>query len=167
MSAARLLALFALFAPAYAANMAPPFVRYWKGWNRPLHRRLLGEHKTVLGTALGLCAALVVAGVESRFGAPALLGGERAWWLHGLACGVGALGGDAVKSWLKRRRGIPPGGRWVPFDQLDFQIGALLVAGPGAGLGPLDVALLLGFGFLADLAVNRIAFRLGIKTTKW
>lgn len=167
MTADRLLALFALLAPAYAANMAPPFVRYWKGWNRPLHRRLLGEHKTVVGTALGLAAALLVAGVESRFGAPALVAATREWWLHGLLCGVGALGGDAAKSWLKRRRGIPPGGRWVPFDQLDFQVGALLAAGPGAALTALDVAIVLAVGFLGDLAVNRIAWRLGIKPTPW
>jgi CDP-2,3-bis-(O-geranylgeranyl)-sn-glycerol synthase len=160
------LALLALLAPAYAANMAPPFVRYWRGWNRPLHRRLLGEHKTVVGTALGLAAALLVAGVESGFGAPALVA-PRAWWLHGLLCGVGALGGDAAKSWLKRRRGIAPGVRWVPFDQLDFQVGALLATGPGAGLTALDVAMVLALGFLGDLAVNRIAWWLGIKPTPW
>jgi CDP-2,3-bis-(O-geranylgeranyl)-sn-glycerol synthase len=166
-TAARLLALFALLAPAYAANLAPPFVRFWRGWNRPLHRRLLGEHKTVVGTALGLAAALLVAGVESRFGAPTLVAATREWWLHGLLCGVGALGGDAAKSWLKRRRGIPPGGRWVPFDQLDFQVGALVAAGPGAGLTALDVAMVLVLGFLGDLAVNRIAWWLGIKPTPW
>jgi CDP-2,3-bis-(O-geranylgeranyl)-sn-glycerol synthase len=167
LTADRLLALFALLAPAYAANLAPPFVRYWRGWNRPLHRRLLGEHKTVVGTALGLVAAFLVAGVESSFGAPALVAGERAWWLHGLLCGVGALGGDAAKSWLKRRRGIAPGGRWVPFDQLDFQVGALVAAGPGAGLTALDVSMVLALGFLGDLAVNRIAWWLGIKPTPW
>lgn len=36
-------------APAYAANMLPPFVKYWRGWNPPISRRWLGDHKTVLG----------------------------------------------------------------------------------------------------------------------
>jgi hypothetical protein len=31
MKAARLLELLYLMAPAYAANMAPPLVRYWRG----------------------------------------------------------------------------------------------------------------------------------------
>jgi CDP-2,3-bis-(O-geranylgeranyl)-sn-glycerol synthase len=164
---ARLIDLAAFLAPAYAANMAPPLVRFWKGWNPPLHRRWLGSHKTVLGLAAGLAAALAMAWVLSLVGAARLQPAARPWWLHGLLCGAGALGGDACKSFFKRRRGIPPGGRWIPFDQLDFQIGALLLAGHGAGLGARDVAVLLAGGFLGALAVNHLAFRLGIKQTMW
>jgi len=29
-------------APAYLANMTPPFMKYWKGWNPPISRRWLG-----------------------------------------------------------------------------------------------------------------------------
>jgi CDP-2,3-bis-(O-geranylgeranyl)-sn-glycerol synthase len=163
----RLVDLVAFLAPAYAANMAPPFVRFWKGWNPPLHRRWLGAHKTVLGVAVGLAVALAVAWVQWLCGAAGPLAAARPWWLHGLLCGAGALGGDACKSFVKRRRGIPPGGRWIPFDQLDFQIGALLLAGRGAGLGARDVLALLAGGFLGVLAVDRLAFRLGIKQTKW
>jgi CDP-2,3-bis-(O-geranylgeranyl)-sn-glycerol synthase len=167
MTAARLLALLSLMAPAYAANMAPPFLRFWRGWNPPLHRRALGAHKTVLGTAAGMAAAMAAAWLLSLSGAPRLLDAATPWWLHGLLCGSGALGGDAIKSLWKRRRGIAPGGRWVPFDQLDFQIGSLLLIGPRASLGPADVATLLALGFLGDLAVNWIAFRIGVKETAW
>jgi CDP-2,3-bis-(O-geranylgeranyl)-sn-glycerol synthase len=167
MTIEHLVSLFAFMVPAYAANMAPPLTRFWHGWNPPLARRVLGAHKTVLGTAAGLAAAMAAAAVQTPLGAPALLAGARPWWLHGLRCAVGALGGDLAKSWLKRWRGIPPGGPWLPFDQLDFQVGALIVAGPGAGLGWLDVGLLLGAGLIGDLVVNRIAYRLGIKETKW
>jgi hypothetical protein len=48
----RLLQLLYLMAPAYLANRAPPFVRYWNGWNRPISR-WLGEHKTVGGALAG------------------------------------------------------------------------------------------------------------------
>jgi CDP-2,3-bis-(O-geranylgeranyl)-sn-glycerol synthase len=164
---ARLIHLVAFLAPAYAANMAPPFVRFWKGWNPPLHRRWLGDHKTVLGVAAGLAAALAVAAVQPLSGAPRFPLADRPWWLHGLLCGAGALGGDALKSFFKRRRGIPPGGRWIPLDQLDFQIGALLLAGPGADLTVPEVAVLLVVGFLGALLFSRLAFGLGIKSTKW
>jgi CDP-2,3-bis-(O-geranylgeranyl)-sn-glycerol synthase len=53
-----LLQLLYFMAPAYLANMAPPFVRYWKGWNRPIHARTLGDHKTVVGYALGVLTAV-------------------------------------------------------------------------------------------------------------
>jgi hypothetical protein len=43
------LRLLYFMTPAYVANMAPPFVRFWKGWNRPIHVGLFGTHKTVVG----------------------------------------------------------------------------------------------------------------------
>jgi CDP-2,3-bis-(O-geranylgeranyl)-sn-glycerol synthase len=55
-----------LLLPAYGANMAPPFVKYWRGWNRAIHRRLLGEHKTVMGFALGVAAGVLVALGQSQ-----------------------------------------------------------------------------------------------------
>ena len=61
-----LLQLLYFTAPAYAANMAPPFVRYWKGWNPPINRQWLGEHKTVIGFGIGLLAAVIVTFIQSR-----------------------------------------------------------------------------------------------------
>jgi len=55
----RVLQLVYFMAPAYLANMAPPFVRYWKGWNRPISRRWLGSHKTVVGFGVGVLGAVL------------------------------------------------------------------------------------------------------------
>ena len=65
MTASRLVELLYLMLPAYAANMAPPFLKFWPGWNRPINRTLLGEHKTVLGFALGVLVGIVAAYVQS------------------------------------------------------------------------------------------------------
>ncbi|HET7159893.1 MAG TPA: hypothetical protein VFI62_12920, partial [Burkholderiales bacterium] len=59
--AVRLLELIWFMLPAYAANMAPPFVKFWRGWNRPIHSWALGEHKTVVGFGAGVAVAIVVA----------------------------------------------------------------------------------------------------------
>jgi CDP-2,3-bis-(O-geranylgeranyl)-sn-glycerol synthase len=53
-------------APAYVANMAPPFIRYWTGWNRPISARWFGDHKTVMGFAAGVLAAVLMAFLQSR-----------------------------------------------------------------------------------------------------
>ncbi len=66
MTGARVLSLLYQIAPAYAANMAPPLVRYWRGWNRPINARWLGEHKTVIGFGAGVVAAIAAAGIQSR-----------------------------------------------------------------------------------------------------
>jgi CDP-2,3-bis-(O-geranylgeranyl)-sn-glycerol synthase len=37
------------------------------------------------------------------------------------------MSGDALKSLVKRRVGIAPGAPWIPWDQLDFALGALVL----------------------------------------
>jgi CDP-2,3-bis-(O-geranylgeranyl)-sn-glycerol synthase len=81
--------------------------------------------------------------------------------------GIGAMSGDAVKSFFKRRVGIAAGRPWVPADQLDFIVGAMLFAWPWLQMRPLDVALILAFTFVAHIIVDHIAFRLGIRDAKW
>ncbi|SFN47666.1 Putative integral membrane protein DUF46 [Dokdonella immobilis] len=166
------LALAYLMAPAYLANMAPPFVRYWRGWNRPIHARLLGTHKTVVGAALGIAVALLATAVQAAVsGLPVCAGLARVdyryWPLLGLGFGVGSMAGDSIKSLFKRRLKIAPGAPWVPFDQLDFALGSLLLVGPWAKLSVTDMGLILAVTFVGDLAVNRMAFRLGIKRSPW
>jgi CDP-2,3-bis-(O-geranylgeranyl)-sn-glycerol synthase len=165
--ALQLMSLLYFMAPAYLANMAPPFMRFWKGWNRPIHARLLGTHKTVLGFVLGVAVALLVTAAQAALALPVSRIDYRWWPLAGLGFGVGAMAGDAVKSLFKRRRGVAPGKPWMPWDQLDFVIGALLLVGVPGGLSGAEVSLILIVTFVGDLAVNRLAFRIGIKDSPW
>lgn len=163
-----LLALVLFMAPAYAANMAAPFARFWKGWNRPVHGRLLGSHKTVAGIVLGVLAAFVTMGLQALGGLYTRpLVDYRDWPVLALGFGFGAMAGDAIKSGLKRRLGRPPGARWVPADQIDFVLGALVLVGPFASLAVPDVFVILAVTFIGDLVVNQVAFRLRIKETPW
>lgn len=162
-----LLELLYFMLPAYLANMAPPFARYWKGWNRPIHERLLGSHKTVVGFAVGMVVGVLATAVQAWVDAPGARVDYSHWPLLGLGFGVGAMAGDSLKSLFKRRLGFKPGASWIPFDQIDFAIGALLLVGPAARLSWTDVALILIVTFLGDIAVNRIAWRVGIKDTPW
>jgi CDP-2,3-bis-(O-geranylgeranyl)-sn-glycerol synthase len=163
---ARALELVYFMAPAYAANMAPPFARFWRGWNRPLSRRWFGSHKTVVGFAAGVAAGAGVGLVQSAID----------WWpvpvtasglALGLRFGIGAMAGDTVKSFFKRRLAIAPGAPWIPFDQLDFVAGALVAVWPVAALSWADVALVAGVSFAGDVAVNHLAHALGIRETRW
>jgi CDP-2,3-bis-(O-geranylgeranyl)-sn-glycerol synthase len=162
-----LLELLYLMLPAYAANMAAPFARFWPGWNRPISRRWLGDHKTVVGFLLGVTAAVLTSYLQwliswSPHGFEA-----SAWFKVGCAQGVGAMAGDAVKSFFKRRARIAPGSRWIPADQLDFILGAIVMAWPWLRLLPGEITFILAFTFVAHITVNHIAFRLGIRDTKW
>ena len=156
-----------MLAPAYAANMAAPFAQFWKGWNRPIHERRLGGHKTVIGAVAGVFAAVATSLAQSVIGWEGSILSYSRWPLTGLLLGVGAMAGDALKSLVKRRAGIPPGERWIPFDQLDFVVGALALITPLAAISWRDTALVLAISFVGDIVVNQIAFRIGVKDTAW
>lgn len=164
---AHLLQLAYLMLPAYVANMTPPFVRFWRGWNRPIHAAALGTHKTVVGFAAGVAAAVLTAGVQAAIRVPSPGIDYPHWSWLGLGFGIGAMTGDCVKSYFKRRRNIAPGRPWIPFDQLDFVIGALLVIAPFVPLALGDVLSIVVMSFVGDVVVNRVAYAIGVKTSPW
>src|SRR5688572_32638675 len=143
----RVLELLYLMAPAYLANMTPPFVRYWRGWNRPIDEPTLGSHKTVLGYALGILTAVGVTGIQATIDVPLARLDYPLWPVLGLSFGVGEMTGDCVKSYFKRRRRVAPGAKWIPWDQLDFVLGALFLVGPVARLAWAEVAAILAISF--------------------
>lgn len=161
----RLVQLVYFMLPAYAANMTPPFVRYWKSWNPPIARRWFGAHKTVLGFASGVCAAIVVAWLQSLIAWDESLVVADGWL--GLRFGIGAMAGDSAKSFLKRRLGIPPGERWIPFDQLDFVVGALVLTWSRASLTWIDVGAIVVLTAAGQILVDHLGYWLHIRDTKW
>ncbi len=147
--------------------MAPPFTRFWPGWNRPISRQWLGDHKTIVGFCAGVGVALVVTFAQSRVGWSGELASYAHWPRLGLAFGFGSMAGDSLKSFVKRRMGIPPGRPWVPMDQLDFIIGSLVLISPLESLTWSDIATIVAVSFLGDIVVNQISYALGIRATKW
>ena len=166
-TASHLLQLLYFMAPAYAANMAPPFVRYWKGWNRPISRRWLGEHKTIIGFGIGVLAAVVMTFIQSRVAWPGALIAYDHWPALGVRFGVGAMAGDVAKSFVKRRRGIAPGHPWIPWDQVDFALGALALVWGRAALPWLDLATILLLTVAGHILVNHLGYWIGIRDVRW
>ncbi len=163
----RAVQLLYFMAPAYVANMAPPFVRYWPGWNRPISERRLGSHKTVMGFGAGVLGAVLVAFIQSRLAWEGSLVTDGAWVDLGVRFGAGAMTGDCVKSFFKRRAGVTPGKPWIPFDQLDFVLGALLFVWPRVALGWGDLAIVLGLSFGGHILVNHLGYWLGVRDARW
>jgi hypothetical protein len=52
-------------------------------------------------------------------------------------------------------------------DEIDFIIGAMALSSLWLHLAAADVVSVLGFTFVAHIIVNHVAFRLGIRDTKW
>ena len=163
----RVVQLLYFMAPAYVANMAPPFVRYWRGWNRPISRRWLGTHKTVMGFGLGVLAAVVATLIQSHIAWEGALVAYEHWATLGLRFGAGAMVGDVAKSFLKRRAGIAPGRPWIPWDQLDFVLGALALVWSAAALSWADLAAILLLSVVGHVLVNHLGYWFGIRDVRW
>lgn len=88
------------------------------------------------------------------------------WWF-GFLFAAGAILGDLVKSFFKRRFDIPPGATWYPFDQIDFLLGAALVASFYYTFTPLMWLIIFFIGSALHIIVNHIGFWLKIKNSPW
>ena len=104
----RVIQLMYFMAPAYVANMVPPFLKYWKGWNPPINRRWLGSHKTVLGFTAGVLAAVLTAAVQSHLGWSADAITVRETWL-GLGVDVKGSIYEPCSNAMRRRSSRVPG----------------------------------------------------------
>lgn len=163
--------------PMYAANMAPVLVSRLPILNRPIDggrlwrgKPILGSHKTWRGFIAGiLLAVAVVYGQRLAAGSSFVFVDYLAQdiWLLGVAMGFGALAGDAIKSFFKRRVGVKPGGAWPPFDQIDFIVGGLCAAWFYQPMPFLVAVLLLVLTPFGHVLVNRLAFAAGWKSVPY
>jgi CDP-2,3-bis-(O-geranylgeranyl)-sn-glycerol synthase len=175
-----------LMLPAYLSNMLPVVVgggapidlgRRWRDG-----KRLLGDGKTWRGLLLApLLAASITFALQwlvdhtawgQAYGFPGW-GAWPTWFVLAYALGLGALTGDALESFVKRRTGRDRGERWFPFDQLDFILGALLfgfLVGPAHFLALFTWPRLLAIVLLTPalhLLVNWLGYKLGLKAVPW
>ena len=170
---------FYLMLPAYFANMAPIMVRKIDIFAFPIDNNkkinntpLLGKNKTFRGFIFGTIFGIIVAYLQFLlsdlgFFKSISFFDYQSWFLFGLLMGFGALTGDLIKSFFKRRLGFKPGAKFVPFDQTDFVVGALVFILPvfEVTLKIFIVSLILSF--ILHVIVNHIAFYLKIRNEKW
>lgn len=171
-----------LMIPAYLPNSFAVVV----GGGKPLDlgrnfldgRRIFGDSKTFRGFILGGIFGVGVGLIQNaalelipahqpelmlpRFELPALF-----------CLGFGAMSGDLIKSFFKRRLGKAPGQPWPLADQLDFVLGAwgfsyLFSRDWFLGnfsLGIMLIVLVITPGL--HLGTNLIGYKLGKKKVPW
>lgn len=103
------------FLPAIIANASPPIfsrLKFIQPIFIPISVRLFGKHKTWGGLICGINLASITSLLQNR------------GYEIGLILGIGALSGDLIKSYFKRRYGIKEG-HYIPFDTIDWIIGAI------------------------------------------
>lgn len=132
--------------PASLANAAASVsgkLKPFSNWNYPLDfnkkfkgKRIFGSHKTVRGVLVGIIVAMLVGYVEFLLfqkkpnGYLYVFETLNSSLFFSFLLGLGALIGDAVESFFKRQKNIPPGKPWLPYDWVDYIIGAILITYP-------------------------------------
>jgi len=163
-----------IFLPAMVANALPVVISGVVRRKHPLDfglrfidgKRLLGENKSIEGFLAGAAGGFFVGCVY------AVVTRNIAWIAYGAVSGVGAMIGDSLNSFIKRRLGIRSGEPFIPMDQLSF----ILVAYALVTMLGIDNLTYIKVT-LTDLAVgvyivmvlhpltNLIAYILGLKDT--
>ena len=171
---------FIAFLPALVANSSPLILRNLLknyeftpiDFNKVLSdsERVLGSNKSWEGLAAGVCGGMLV-GTSYVF-----LLGSSTWIIYSFLMSVGAMLGDLLNSFIKRRLKIKPGDPFIPLDQLTFLYGAYLLAMP---VGNLYLGKMIKEVTLVDLAMatylvmilhpltNLIAYILKLKSEPW
>lgn len=158
--------------PAYFANATAIFVsglgRVDRGKNFIDGKPLLGSHKTnggVIGATIGGGLLGIVAPLyfPEIFFASGLQGYE---WYMGFILGFGAIFGDALGSFIKRRGWIKiaskPGGPFPIMDQIGFTVTAFLFITPFVDY-PTVWLWIIPLTLIIHLAANSLAYFLGWK----
>ena len=165
--------------PAYFANMAPVIVKKINFLKVPIDFRkeinnkpILGKNKTFRGLFFGVLFAIIIAYVQyivynHGIFMDLILTDYSNWLLLGFLMGFGAIFGDLIKSFIKRRLNYEPGRPFVPWDQTDFVIGAIIFAYPLIILSINKIAIILLLSFALHIIVNHIAFYMRIRKEKW
>jgi len=85
----------------------------------------------------------------------------------GVVASLGALIGDLLGAFLKRRLNVTPGDSLLPVDQLDFILAALLLTSPFLELTLGAVLILVIATVPIHLLANAVAYVLGLKSRVW
>lgn len=127
-------------------------------------RGLIGG--TLIGIITGIIQGLVAPYILSNFGqfiTTPIITNVSEGILIGFLLGFGALLGDALGSFLKRRIGIGRGQPAPILDQLDFLIVALILVSFVVKLDWLFIILAIVLTLIIHLLANTIAYLLGLK----
>jgi CDP-2,3-bis-(O-geranylgeranyl)-sn-glycerol synthase len=169
------------FAPAGHANTMPVFaakIPWLSKFDQPLDfhktfrgKRIFGDHKTWRGLIFAFFATIPLIVLQTYLYRNYDFIRDISFIdytqinsvLLAFLFTIGALGGDAIKSFFKRQLDVPPGETWFPFDQLDYVIGGLIATAPVVQLEPSEYLMIILIFFVLHPATTTIGYFLKIR----
>lgn len=147
------------YSPAYAANA---FALIFRGEKQIDFGRLFidgkpifGRGKTFKGFFLGLIMGVITGSILGISLSTSFL------------VGFGALLGDLMSAFIKRRLSIKTGDPAPILDQFDFVLGATLLSQAWKYLDPRSILIIMALTPAIHLVSNSLAFLIGVKKVPW
>jgi len=156
--------------PAYIANGTPVVVSRIIRKGTPIDRgknfidgrRILGDGKTVEGFIAGTLVGTFTAFLQ------AILMKNSSILLFGFLLSLGAMIGDLIGSFIKRRLGLARGAPAPLLDQLDFLLGAIFFVWLGGAHIPHSyILILVVLTPILHFMTNYAAYKLKLKSVPW
>ena len=139
-------------------------------------KRILGNGKTIRGLIAGITGGIFIAHLQLFFENILKVNlysslEYGSFILIAASLSVGAMTGDIIGSFIKRRTGFERGASFPLLDQLGFLIFALLFASSSSDFSMLFTLPVIIAGFiitpLLHITTNFIAYKLGLKNVPW
>jgi CDP-2,3-bis-(O-geranylgeranyl)-sn-glycerol synthase len=164
--------------------MTPPLAKkagIFKFFDRPVDfnkkfrgEPLLGPHKTWRGVVLGIFVGFLVACFQKylyRFAIIQKLSlldyAQINILLFGTLISSGAVFGDLISAFVKRRLRLKPGAKFLPFDQTNYVIGDYIFLTPFFKTDIQVWITLFVSTFFLHIIFNRIGYHLNLHGAEW
>ena len=155
---AKIIDTIILFLPSYLANSTPvvlgggPPVDGGASWSDG--KPILGANKTIRGSITGVLAGTLIGLLQGNL-------------LGGFAQAVGAILGDLISSFYKRRRDYAPGSSMPIIDQLDFIIMAVILSYPFQSTNLASAVTIIVITVPIHYGTNYVSWLLKMKKNPW
>lgn len=172
------------FLPAYFTNMTPPLVKklgIFGFLDKPVDfgkkffgQPIFGHHKTWRGIILGMIVGILVVLIQRYlYQFPAIQKisildySQINIFLFSFLISSGAILGDLLFAFIKRRLKMKPGAKFIPWDQTNYVIGAYLLLTYFFKIEKMIWITILILTFFLHITVNRLGYYLKLHQAKW
>lgn len=170
-----MLKLLYFLLPAYFADMAPVFFKQTlSSLDRPMDyglkfggKDLLGRHKTVRGALVAIIAGMIVFHLQQVLDINSIIRYSDYSIFLGFLITFGAVFGDISKSFIKRRFGIAPGKSFIPADQIDAVVGAIIFSAFMIDYTLFQMTFMILATLILKIITNHAGYYLKIREEKW
>ena len=155
---AKIINTIILFLPSYVANSTPvvlgggPALDGGEMWSDG--KPILGPNKTIRGGITGIISGTLLGFLQGNL-------------IGGFAQATGAILGDLLSSFYKRRRDYLPGSSMPLIDQLDFIIIAVILSYPFQATDLASAFIIMVITIPIHYGTNYVAWLLKLKKNPW